>query len=93
MRIVLALVVGAALSGVALAQSGDGRNCAEQAALVMRGVEARTDGADPAAVREILGERLPDDAAGLLTDWIFSLPDEQLTEAIGAAVEAQCAAL
>lgn len=69
------------------------RDCEAQAVIVMDGVEARAEGATLEQTREALGDTLPEQAAGMLAQWIHALPEDQLTDAVGAAWQAQCESL
>ena len=89
------LVLTGATLGLALGSAtwAQGTDCAAQAALVMTGVEARVAGAPVEVTRARFAEGLPDEVAGLLAQWIYDLPEAQLTPAVGDAWQAQCEAM
>lgn len=68
-------------------------DCAGQAALVMQAVTARRDGDGMRKTRRMLRQELDRTAGDMLAEWIFSLPEDQLTEAVGEMWQAQCEAL
>ncbi len=84
------------LAAPAFAQSGNDE-CALQADIVMRLVEARQDGSDAAGAQSAVAQDLSGDAekyaetVPLMAEWIYSLDDAQLGPAIGEAWATQCA--
>lgn len=91
MRIVLALAVWAA--PMALAEESEKPDCDAQVALVMEVVNGRVDGVRKGKARRVLRQGLDRTAADMLADWVYTLPEEQLTEEVGLAWKTQCDAL
>ncbi|MBN9889230.1 hypothetical protein [Salipiger abyssi] len=91
LRAGLILAVAMAVAGPVLAQSKT-EQCATSAGIVMTAVQARKDGESKAKARRALREALDRTAGDMLAEWIWELPEEQLTEEVGAAWEAQCLA-
>ena len=93
LRLTLALGLLASLPAAADAQQDKAAACAESAGIVMQAVEARKQGAAKSKARAALREQIGDRGAGdMLADWIWSLPEDQLTDEVSAAWEAQCLA-
>ena len=89
----LALGLLASLAVPAHAQQDKAAACAKSAGVVMQAVEARKQRAAKSQARAVLREQIGDRSAGdMLADWIWSLPEDQLTDEVGAAWEAQCLA-
>ncbi len=89
MRVLAMVAVFGILSSGAAAQD----KCAATEALFNMGIEARQDGDSKRKVRRMLTREMGRDAAEQLADFVFALPDDQLTPAIGQAARAQCEAL
>ncbi len=95
----LILSCGLALSGVAASAETEARKaarCAEQGAIAGRIAEARRDGAGARETTAALtgadsgiAERFRPTVAPLV-EWIYSLPEAQLSADIGTALEQQC---
>lgn len=68
-------------------------DCAAQAELVMEVVTGRTEGVRKRKARRTLREGLGKTAGDALAEWVYSLPEEQLTDEVGAAWKAQCETL
>lgn len=66
--------------------------CAATAEIVMTAVQARKDGDSKRKARRALRAALDRTAGDMLAEWIWGLPEAQLTDAVGAAWEAQCLA-
>ena len=89
----LALGLLASLPVAAQAQPDKAAACANSAAIVMQAVEGRKQGVAKSQARAALREQIGDRGAGdMLADWIWSLPEDQLTDEVGTAWEAQCLA-
>ena len=97
----LILSSGLALSGVAASAETDAQKaerCAEQGAIATRIVAARQDGAAAQEATSALTSADSGVAARFrptvapLVEWIYSLPEAQLSADIGAALEQQCMA-
>lgn len=86
-RILAALLV---LSTPALAEDYD---CARAAEVVMKAVSARADGAPQAEASKSLTAELGEGVGDQLAAWVYALPPEQLTDAVGEAWKTQCEAL
>lgn len=71
-------------------------NCAATAGIVADAVNMRADGKDAADTTAFLGS--PESgfdarfrkAAPMLVEWVYTLPEEQLTEAASQSFEAAC---
>ncbi len=89
----LALLAGAA-SAETEAQKAE--RCAAQADIVTQAVDARAQGRDAPGTKEMLtaaDSRVPARyAPGItpLVEWVFTLPQDQLTLDVGGAFEKQC---
>ncbi|MBY6003532.1 hypothetical protein KUV62_06420 [Salipiger bermudensis] len=95
LRLTLAASLGllASLPLAASAQQDKAAACAESAGIVMQAVESRKEGVAKSKARAALRDQIGDRGAGdMLADWIWSLPEDQLTDEVGAAWEAQCLA-
>jgi hypothetical protein len=68
-------------------------SCEAQAAMVMEVVTGRVEGKRQKAAERKLRKALGRDAAELLAAWVYSLPEEHLTEEVGTAWQAQCESL
>ena len=93
----LALPVGLclAVSFVAMprdaqAQQDKTDQCAEAAAIVMSGVDARIEGRSLRQTRTMLRRTLDRTAGDELANWIYALPEEALSEQIGTLWQTQC---
>ncbi|MDA7426083.1 hypothetical protein [Thalassococcus lentus] len=95
MRLGFVLSVGMiALMPVAgAAEDTPAMDCAEQAELVMQAVNARAEGEPKRKTRRMLRAALDREAGDMLADFIYTLPEDQLTDAVGDAYKAQCEAL
>ncbi|MBV2360320.1 hypothetical protein KUH32_11075 [Thalassococcus sp. CAU 1522] len=78
---------------VASTASAQQTDCDAQAALVMQAVESRATGEPMRKTRRALREELGRTAGDALAEWIYALPPEQLTDAVGESWKAQCEAL
>ncbi|SMX30279.1 hypothetical protein TRP8649_04422 [Pelagimonas phthalicica] len=78
---------------MAQADSAAKPDCAAQAALVMEVVNGRVDGVRKGKARRELVKSLDKTAGEMLADWVYSLPEEQLTDEVGKAYKAQCEAM
>lgn len=86
------------LSCAAPALAGKAENCAATAGIVSDAVTQRVDGKDMAATLAFLGS----DAGGIdakfreavpaLVDWVYTLPEDQLTDEAPKAFEEACLA-
>ncbi len=90
MRLTIFLTLFVA-AGPAFAQNK--ADCEKQAEIVMSAVEGRADGQSKRKTRSALTDALGKDAAKALSDWIYTLEPDQLTDAVGVAYQAQCEAL
>lgn len=90
-RILLAALVLTA--PMAMAQEPLKPDCDAQAALVMDVVNDRVDGVRKGKARRVLRAELDRTAADMLADWVYALPEEQLTDEIGKTWKTQCAAM
>lgn len=88
---VLAIFV-AGLATPTFAQDAELLNCDTQVEVVMAAVNARADGQPLRRIRRDLRNRLGREAGDLLTEWIYTLPESQLTDAVGDAWRVQCVA-
>ncbi len=87
-------ILGAALCVTGLPVLAQGElSCAAQTALVSDAIDARVAGEDVTAVRMMLTEAILDEAADMLAQWIYSLPDENLSDDTVVAFQTQCEAL
>ncbi|WP_121630878.1 hypothetical protein [Tropicibacter alexandrii] len=68
-------------------------DCAAQAEFVMGLVEGRAAGTPRDAAEASATEALDAEAGGMLVEWIYTLPEAQLTEEVGTAWKTQCEAL
>lgn len=68
-------------------------DCDAQAALVMDVVNDRASGVRKGKARRVLRAALDRTAADMLADWVYALPEEQLTDEIGKTWKKQCAAM
>ncbi|MGH1413678.1 MAG: hypothetical protein ACRBB0_09290 [Pelagimonas sp.] len=91
MRILMAIFLCAA--SVASAEEPVKPDCEAQAALVMEVVNGRNEGVRKGKARRQLRAGLGKTAADMLSEWVYELPPEQLTDEIGIAWKAQCEAL
>ena len=92
LTLILAAPVAAQQSGTDGADTERLQSCTRQAQLVVGAVEARADGVSQRRARRGLRKELGPEAAEMLSAWIYSLPEEQLTPAVGDAWQAQCIA-
>ena len=91
-------LIALALSFAAPAFAGKAENCAATAGIVNDAVAQRADGKYMAVTVSFLGS----DAGGIaskyreavpaLVDWVYTLPEDQLTEAAAKAFEDACLA-
>ena len=91
-------LIAVLLSFAAPAFAGKAENCAATAGIVSDAVAQRVDGKDMAATVAFLGS----DAGGIaakyreavpaLVDWVYTLPEDQLTDAASEAFEDACLA-
>ncbi|WP_299928966.1 hypothetical protein [uncultured Pelagimonas sp.] len=91
MRVLLAALICAA--PMASAQEAVKPDCEAQAALVMDVVNGRIDGVRKGKARRTLSKSLDRTAADMLAEWVYTLPEDQLTDEIGTNWKAQCDAL
>ncbi|MCT4611412.1 MAG: hypothetical protein N4A70_19660 [Pelagimonas sp.] len=68
-------------------------DCDAQAAMVMEVVQARADGKSKRKASRVLKKELGKDAAGMLADWVYTLPEDQLNEQVGVSWKALCETL
>ena len=88
----LALALGLAAGPLAAQDAAKEAQCNKSAAVVMEAVAARKAGAPKEQARRMLREKLDHTAGDMLSDWIYDLPEDQLTDALGTAWKAQCLA-
>ena len=67
--------------------------CAQTEAWFNVAVDSRKLGETKASVRRVLRPDMGREAADQLVDFVFALPEEQLTREIGAMARKQCEAL
>lgn len=85
------LLAGPVLGETVQGKAAQGESaCDVTARLVAETVAARADGKSKAKARAPLRERLGRDAGDMLAEWVWSLPKDQLTPAVGAAWKTQC---
>lgn len=89
--VILAVVL--LVPGTLIGASEAKTSCEEQAAMVMEVVTGRAEGKKQKAAERKLRRALGNDAAELLASWVYSLPEEHLTEEVGTAWQAQCESL
>ncbi|MGY3439424.1 MULTISPECIES: hypothetical protein [unclassified Marinovum] len=71
-------------------------DCFEMGEIVNKIVGQRTEGTEMMAAMELVAADYSGESARFvptippLTDWVYSLPDDQLTAEAGAAFETQC---
>ena len=87
-----ALVLCCALSAPVSAQSVDREGCLRSVEIVMQAVTARAEGKSRMQTRRMLRAALDRNAGDQLNDFVWSLPEDQLTDAVGEAWRAQCEA-
>ena len=93
-----ATLAAAALLATPLAAQDKDTMCAKTAEIVGDAVSARADGAAPeAAVRDVTGAIDTADetykaAVQPIVDWVYTLPEAQLTDEVAVAYEEQCLA-
>lgn len=78
---------------MALAQEPLKPDCAAQADLVMEVVNGRADGIRKGKARRVLRAGLDRTAADMLAEWVYALPEEQLTDEVGKTWKTQCEAM
>ena len=66
--------------------------CDKSVAVVMAGIQARKDGASMGKTRRAMRKELDRTAGDMLAEWIYALPEDQLTEEVGTVWKAQCLA-
>ncbi|GGF80710.1 hypothetical protein SAMN05216376_11543 [Mameliella alba] len=89
-----ALVMIAVLGfGASTAVAQDADKCVQTETWFNTAVQARLDGDSKSKVRRTMTREMGKDAAGQLVDFIFLLPEAQLTPDLGKAARAQCEAL
>lgn len=83
-----------ALTGPVLAEAAPEKvaACEKSTAVVMAGVQARRDGVPMRKARREMHAALDRTAGDVLAEWIYGLPEDQLTDEIGEAWKAQCLA-
>lgn len=68
-------------------------DCAAQSDFVMSLVEGRKDGVPRDEAESSAVATLDENAGALLAEWVYTLPEDQLTDAIGVAWKTQCEAM
>ncbi len=91
MRVLLAALICAA--PMVSAEEAVKPDCDAQAALVMDVVNGRIDGVRKGKARRVLRAGLDRTAADMLAEWVYELPQDQLTDEIGTAWKARCETL
>jgi hypothetical protein len=90
------LVSGAAVAAPTYAQDKRGAGCAATAEIVADAVAMRTDGTSQKATTEALKagdvEAKYVEAVAPLVDWVFTLPEHQLTDEAASAFNNACLA-
>ncbi|EPX85575.1 hypothetical protein [Salipiger mucosus] len=84
------LLIALLSAGAASAQSTKEERCEASAAVVMEAVQARLDGMQKSRVRRALIRELDRTAGEMLADWIYGLPESELTPQVGETWKAQC---
>ena len=84
-------VIALFLSAPLLAEETQALDCAGQAELVMSLVQSRQEGVPVAEAGATASEALDEIAGAMLADWIYGLPEEQLSEELGQMWQSQCA--
>ncbi|MCA0998404.1 hypothetical protein [Alloyangia pacifica] len=74
----------------ASAQSDKAARCETSAKMVMEAVQARKDGISQKRTERELRRALDRDSGEMLAQWIYSLPENQLTLDVGRSWEQQC---
>ncbi len=93
MRAAWMLAAGLALAGPGMAQTAEDQGvCDVTARLVSDTVSARAAGKSKAQARKPLRAALGDKAGDVLAEWVWTLPRDQLTPAVGQAWKDQCEA-
>lgn len=90
-RVLLAALICAA--SFVSAEEPAKADCDAQAAMVMEVVTGRSDGVAKGKARRELRKGIEKSAADMLVEWVYSLPEEQLTDQIGTVWKAQCETL
>ncbi|KUF09260.1 hypothetical protein [Pseudoponticoccus marisrubri] len=90
---VLPALLSACLLPLAHPAAAQAPDCAAQAEIVMQAVTARAEGRPKSEAVAGLSAALDAEAASMLSDWIWTLPEDQLTSAVGEAWQTQCEAL
>ena len=91
MRVLVSCLV-LSLATPVLAQPVDKEGCLKSVEIVMAGVNARAEGQTKAQTRRMLRAALDRNAGDQLNEFIWALPEDQLTDAVGEAWKAQCGA-
>lgn len=81
------------LAGAASAQEAAAPDCDRVAEIVMGAVNARAKGESKAGARRVLRSELGRTAGDELANWVYALPEEMLTDEVGAAWKSQCETL
>ncbi|MCC1491727.1 hypothetical protein [Cognatishimia sp. F0-27] len=92
MRALVFAIFFAAPAGIAFADEAKEQACDKQVALVMQAVNARAEGQSMRKTRTMLRKELDRTAGDALAEWIYALPEAQLTDAVGDAWKTQCMA-
>ena len=95
MRGLAVMAVCGLMASGALAQGSDKAldACAQTEVWFMTAVDARLEGESKKDVSESLAEEMGKEAASQLADFVFALPEAQLTPEVGKLARAQCEAL
>lgn len=90
--VVFGLVLAAAMpvSAKSDTQGDKAARCETSAKMVMEAVQARKDGIPQKRTERELRRALDRDAGSMLAQWIYTLPEEQLTLDVGRSWEQQC---
>ncbi|WP_353472828.1 hypothetical protein PVT71_02005 [Salipiger sp. H15] len=86
------VILGLALAAATpvSAQSDKAARCETSAKMVMEAVQARKDGIPQKRTERELRRALDRDAGTMLAQWIYGLPEDQLTLDVGRQWEKQC---
>ena len=71
----------------------ESKDCARSAELVQTAVEARKSGDPMDKTRDFLRAELDEEAGDMLADFIYALPEEQLTDQVAAQWGTLCQSL
>ncbi|ANT62915.1 hypothetical protein AYJ57_20765 (plasmid) [Salipiger sp. CCB-MM3] len=72
------------------AQSHKALSCENSAKIVMEAVQARKDGVSEKRTERELRRALDRDTGTMVAQWIYGLPEDQLTLDVGRTWEGQC---